>query len=121
MPIGTTPKAQSYQTSYTVPAVSFSPPLLEWKSSPIVPVYSTFISFWVTLPRALLYSSPCFTTFLFKNEEKIIISLSHLNPGLHRRPELISEKFVSVHDTVYDGSIIFILLHFYICSRWGKS
>lgn len=27
---------------------------------------------------------------------------------------------MSIHDTVYDGSIIFILLHFYICSKQGK-
>lgn len=118
LPIGTILKAESYQTNYIAPAVPFSQPLLKWKSSLIVPVSSIFIPFWLTLPQALLY--PCFTIFLLKNEEKIVISLSHLNPGLHRRPELVSEKFVSIHDTVYDGSIIFILLHFYICSKQGK-
>lgn len=119
LPIGTTLKAESYQTNYIALAVSFSPPLLKWKSL-IVPVSSIFISFWLTLPQALLYPSPCFTIFLLKNEEKITISLSHLNIGLHRRPELVSEEFVSIHDTVYDGSIIFVLLHFYICSNKAK-
>lgn len=70
LPIGTTPKAESYQTSYAAPAVSFSPPLLKWKSSLIVPVSSTFISFWLTLPQVLLYPSPCFASLLPKNEEK---------------------------------------------------
>lgn len=75
----------------------------------------------LTLPQDLLPQVPqSLLLHLFIKEWKKIVSLSHLNPGLHRRPELISEKFVSIHDIVYYGSIIFILMHFYFCSKQGK-
>lgn len=76
LPIGTTPKAESYQTSYTAPAASFSPPLLKWKSSLIVPVSSTGT---ILLLHFLLAHSPSSFTvtqslfchlFIKKNEEK---------------------------------------------------
>lgn len=109
-------RALSHQTTSVAPAVSFCTSL--WNQQPSFLFAPMFLSTLISFLSLFLSSLPAPSPSFHGNEE--IRFLPHLNPGLHGRQELISDEFVSIHNTVYYSSIVFVLMHFDICSNKGK-